>query len=115
MHGPKRIFPSAELLGGLQPGRGDSVQAKEVEMNDDQEDQSIGLLGLGTAGLLGLQAGLAVVKGLSYFFNKAYVIEDEVQKDDFQNPTLLGVVSPKPFLPHAFRKFQCLDCDFCVL
>lgn len=45
-------------------------------------------------------------EGLSHFGDETYAIERAVQTEDFEDSTFFDVVSGKPVLPKALRKFK---------
>ena len=51
------------------------------------------------------------VEGLSHCGDKSCVFERKVQTGDFEDSTFGGVVSGKPLLSQALRKFKRLDCN----
>ena len=57
------------------------------------------------------------VEGLSHCGGESYAIEYAVQKHDFEQTTLFGVVGGKPLLPyrlHRFKKSRRQLCRFVV-
>jgi hypothetical protein len=46
------------------------------------------------------------VEWLSFCRDKSCVVEETVQKDDFENSPLCRVIGGKPLLPKRLRKFN---------
>ena len=51
------------------------------------------------------------VEGLSHCGDESYVVEPQVQTDDFEDTTLGGEICRKPFLTQLLREFKRQDGD----